>query len=1651
MLKNLRRALILGASLSLASNIPAISATITPPASVVVTGADKVQVTLSGNAELGWCVFGRPLLPSPLQGTPLGQFIPSVGTSGNWGFNLLDTTNVAKPDFVKDQGSYDWTGSAASDTTPMVSAVKTRAGVSNDMKLIKCGSQKLAASGITTGELTWLGDKNLDKGTFAFRKNYPQPEGWQGIPDAGWEYSRILFTYTNNTSPLATYNLQTVSRPYQDSPSTPNRYFDSFKFGRDLKGSFYDEVNFSVTSDPYIRVSVDVDESTGTVGRTSKTTQAFPFAAVPADGVADFTGKITISDPSLFDYRVVPTVSKKYLSPDGTVTDPSLVGSRYEGLVDIDPSFVSSHFPTGSNYEEKLASAPKQVTITFSTATGLQKVTLPIKYSKFPYYKEDPLKLSAYPLHINGYDNLVDRFAESADDDSIGYLPSGLNSPLRDKPYISSGVENPVPGVRFHISQPYSYNSKRAVLNPLRSFTIALKPGPDNTEPLDSDHYQINLTNYTLIEKRELPFRGAYCTNQPDKRAYLDDKGALVMDYCDKITVNMLGSYDQAKIIEGSKGLEDILGYLTVKSKQEVNKPIIHLSVLPDVDNSSMDATSILEITEDGRVLKEEPSTDVTLISQYSDTGTVDYIESTGIKGLGSKTDTTYTRDTLTMPANVPTVSYNYQSNSSACGSRTSLDCPTGFLVDPPTNANGNHITPTGKYGILVPPEVVDGTCDTVKVDGKDFCKVESSDSTKKTSVGTPQNFKMVQYAVLDNPDSFYWWSGDQKVPTSDPGSNVQPDTLDLDGDGDTSERVVVYKWLNVNVNYPSQLFTFLQVAGQDGHYGSKLMNASSEASYKLSINNYADTPLSYTSVVGTLPSPQDGRPYNSESIPFWTGQNSEYKVSLRSAPIVQGNLDVTFSTGGSTYVPASSVSDWSKVTSFKVTTPNGQVAARTLNSVIFPVKLEGAGVSTMDADVTIDGSTAKTNSVTIETKTYCVLAHTNVEGWEGLWQVDLVDEAGKILSTRPSGIATASLCTYTPGTYHVKTNVPKNLVATEGSVYDPATGKSPDFELGPGITVDEIDLIAKMPAIDVTVPFGETVEIPRPGLDTIEGEPASWTFRNTCEAQDSFDNTLSGTYFGVKTPSFTLKVTPAPHEAKDCATVTVPSDTVSLEQGASTHIPVDAAGGTVEYTTDPAGLPVSPSSDGTRVDVNPGYGTLPGDYKIIAKITFDDGSTITKEIPVKVDPAPVKDEVTQPMTVSQGDSAERELTLPGNPTLELGPDTPDMFTLEGNKLTAHPTCKDAAGEYPVTVTASYPAPSTYTRTLTIPVTVSKASQADCTDLPTSLPPVADLQQGSTTEVDLPVGDGDVVSTNVPWVTYKDGKLVLAPGADVKPGDYPVTVTVKHPDGSTSTISLPVKVKGSTATVPGDGSPVKVTQGTSTDVPLTLPEGATLLPAGNTPKWVTVAGDKVTVAPTCATTPGESEVPVVALYADGRRETVMIPVDVQATDLAVCDNSATVPGNLVLTPGKRTQVDLHLPAGASVSLPEGTPDWVTVEDGKLVFNPPAKINPGDYEFTPVVTYADGSTKKLPVKAYVEEPAKDPAAPSVTLENQGSSPWNWLWVIPAVLGLMVFGSYWQYINQVDGGDRYPLTKGDANPADWIRWIQGLPARESGGLR
>ena len=295
---------------------------------------------------------------------------------------------------------------------------------------------------------------------------------------------------------------------------------------------------------------------------------------------------------------------------------------------------------------------------------------------------------------------------------------------------------------------------------------------------------------------------------------------------------------------------------------------------------------------------------------------------------------------------------------------------------------------------------------------------------------------------------------------------------------------------------------------------------------------------------------------------------------------------------------------------------------------------------------------------------------------------------------------------------------------------------------------------------------------------------------------------------------------------------------------------------GTVEVNPDTGEITVTPNED-----------AKPGDYKVIVEITYPDGSTDTVEVPVKVIPDDKGDKGTDSASDADNNTPGYEnregpagtpvkFTQSGDRELPDGtkfifPRFPSGWSIEGDAATGDFTItspKDTPNgtEVTIPVVVSYPDGSNASLTPVLKVTSTSPGSdenpgtpgdggngnddgndgGDSTDREKNDPTYGDDRTETPREKDTVIkGPKNKDGTDLPDdTTFKPGEhdfpgkvevdpntgeVTVTPDKDAKGGNYDIPVVVTYPDGSSVTITVPVRVPPKA----GNGTEVEVAPG----------------------------------------------------------------------------------------------------------------------------------------------------------------------------------------------------------------------------------------------
>ncbi|TKM23689.1 Rib/alpha-like domain-containing protein [Enterococcus faecium] len=405
-------------------------------------------------------------------------------------------------------------------------------------------------------------------------------------------------------------------------------------------------------------------------------------------------------------------------------------------------------------------------------------------------------------------------------------------------------------------------------------------------------------------------------------------------------------------------------------------------------------------------------------------------------------------------------------------------------------------------------------------------------------------------------------------------------------------------------------------------------------------------------------------------------------------------------------------------------------------------------------------------------------------------------------------------------------------------------------------------------------VNYGGTIDL-TDNVTNLEELPEG-TKVNDVTPEGVIDTTQPGEYEG------TIEVT-YPDGTKD--TVKVPVEVVDNRNDAEKYTPeVEKEevnyGGTIDLTDNVTNLEELP--EGTKVnDVTPEGvidTTQPGEYEGTIEVTYPDGTKDTVKVPVEVvdnrndaekyTPEVEKEEVNYGGTIDLTDNVTNLEELPEGTKV-------NDVTPEGVIDTTQP------GEYEGTIEVTFPDGSS--TTVKVPVTVKdKVDWVEINPIPT-----IDPEQIVPEEVHK--GEEADLTDNILNLPEGSKVEVVTPVDTTQVGEHTGEVKVTFPDGSSTTVKVPVTVKDKVDWVeinpiptidPEQIVPEEVHKGEEADLTdniLNLPEGSKV----------------EVVTPVDTTQVGEHTGEVKVTFPDGSSVVVKIPIIVKNMDDMITNNQMT--------------------------------------------------------------------------------------------------------------------------------------------------------------
>ncbi|HEM5095035.1 TPA: GA module-containing protein, partial [Streptococcus suis] len=428
-----------------------------------------------------------------------------------------------------------------------------------------------------------------------------------------------------------------------------------------------------------------------------------------------------------------------------------------------------------------------------------------------------------------------------------------------------------------------------------------------------------------------------------------------------------------------------------------------------------------------------------------------------------------------------------------------------------------------------------------------------------------------------------------------------------------------------------------------------------------------------------------------------------------------------------------------------------------------------------------------------------------------------------------------------------------------------------------------------------------------------------------------------------------------------------------------------DAAVAKVDLSKLPAGTTAA-VADGAVVANDP----LTNKPVVPVTVTYPDGTSEIINVPVKqadnlaldpslkdTNPVPILTEATVGLMVS--DKANLDAIA-----AKVDPKT-GKAEVVNNTIVAGKEDGPHAGQPVVNVLVTYPDDTQDTIEVPVKQADNVANEPSLTDQ-TPVP----IQAAATTGTLVPADDKPAIlaKVNLP----AGAEATIADDATVvrEDGQAVVPVTVTYPDGTTDTISVPVKRADNSKYTPSQVTDtVQVDAATAPGTAITSQDDKDAIIAAVTVPKV-AAGEKAPVVslpenPQVEVVNAQPVVKAIVTYADGTTDTVDVPIvqKVSATkEPSLKETEPGKPAQAVITENPTAGASITDPADQNVIL-----DKVVVpEGGKASIADDAVVEmDGDQPVLPVtVTYTDGSKDiiKVPVKQ-ADNVAKEPSLKSQT--------------------------------------------------------------------
>ncbi|WP_346709116.1 Rib/alpha-like domain-containing protein [Limosilactobacillus oris] len=954
-------------------------------------------------------------------------------------------------------------------------------------------------------------------------------------------------------------------------------------------------------------------------------------------------------------------------------------------------------------------------------------------------------------------------------------------------------------------------------------------------------------------------------------------------------------------------------------------------------------------------------------------------------------------------------------------GIANNADLPTGttytWSQQPDTKTPGAK---TGKVTVKYP----DGTSETVTVPVYVNSAAETNTPTPvttpvKTNENTTLTDKQAKEGIANNADlptgTTYTWS--QQPDTKTPGAKTGKVTVKYP-DG-TSETVTVPVYVNsaAETNTPTPVTTPVKTNEN---------TTLTDKQAKEGIANNADLPTGTTYTWSQQPDTKtpgaktgkvtvkypDGTS-ETVTVPVYVNSAAETNTPTPVTTPVKTNENTTLTDkqakegiANNADLPTGTTYTWSQQPDTK--TPGaktGKVTVKypdgTSETVTVPVYVNSAAETNTPTPVTTPVKTNENTTLTDKQAKEGIANNADLPtGTTYTWsqQPDTKTpgaKTGKVTVKYPDGTSetvtvpvyvnsAAETNTPTPVTTPVKTNenttltdkqakegIANNADLPTGTTYtwsqQPDT-KTPGAKTGK-VTVKYPDGTSETVTVPVYVNSAAETNTPTPVTTPVKtNENTTLTDKQAKEGIANNADLPTGTTYtwsqqpdtktpGAKTGKVTVKYPDGTSE-----TVTVP---VYVNSAAETNTPTPVT--TPVKTNENTTLTDKQAKEGIANNADLPTGTTytwsqqpdtktPGAKTGKVTVKYPDGTSETVTVPVYVNSAA---ETNTPTPVTTPVKTNENTTLTDKQAKEGIANNADLPTGTTYTWSQQPDTK-TPGAKTGKVTVKYPDGTS--ETVTVPVYVNSAAETN-TPTPVTTPvktnentTLTDKQakEGIANNADLPTG------TTYTWSQQPDTKT---------PGAKTGKVTVKYPDGTSETVTVPVYVNSAAET----NTPTPVTTPVKTNENTTLTDKQAKegiannadLPTGTTYTWSQQPDTK---------TPGAKTGKVTVKYPDGTSETVTVPVYVNSAAETNTPTPVTTP---VKTNENTTLTDKQAKEGIAnnADLPTGTTyTWSQQPDTKT---------PGAKTGKETVKYPDGTSETVTVPVYVNSAAETNTPTPVT--------------------------------------------------------------------